>query len=281
MAAHSPVVFIDRSSLFVGADPELFLKKGDEFISAHTYPCGTKSKPRQTQHGHVQVDGIALEMNVKPARSRREFVMNFRGVVNDLDEIVRSWQGGEAYLVAESVAPMSLEKLQALPETAKALGCNPDWNAYTMGHNETPNVMTPFRTGAGHIHIGWSENCEGLEHLEKCAQLVKTLDYTIGLKTLMFDHEPRRRMLYGKAGAFRPKDYGCEYRVPSNAWCQSEELAGVMFDGVIQAVNFLNEGIDIDKETEGLARHLIDKNQIDWHEQYPKLYDRLSEGNTL
>lgn len=274
MAARTPDLFLDRSGLLVGADPEFFVKSGDKFVSAHNFPCGSKDKPRKTAHGHVQVDGMALELNVKPSFTRTGFVQAFRAVVFDLDEIVRTWDK-DAYLVAESVAPFSVEYMKGLPPKATALGCDPDFNAYTMEANPTPQAETPFRTGAGHIHIGWAENQEGMEHFFKCATLVKQLDYTIGLKTLLFDNEPRRRMLYGKAGAFRPKDYGCEYRVPSNAWCQSEELAGVMFDGVIKAVDLLNEGIDLDKQTEGLARECIDKNDTEWHTKYPKLADMI------
>lgn len=274
MAARTPI-FLDRSSITIGADPELFLKSGDEYISAHTYPCGTKERPRQTQHGHVQVDGIALELNVRPAATRRNFILNFRGVIHDLDDIVRTWGSGKAYLVAEPVVPFSLERLLELPESARILGCNADFSAYTMAANETPECKTPIRTGAGHLHIGWGQGYEGYQHFEKCAKLVKTLDYTVGLRTLLFDQEPRRRMLYGKAGAFRPKSYGCEYRVPSNAWCQSEDLAGQMYDGVIQAIDILNDGVDLDLETNGLARECIDKNVIDWPEKYPKLADRI------
>ena len=58
MAARN--VFLDTASILVGADPEFFVKKGDKFISAHDFPCGTKDKPRKTAHGHVQVDAGLL-----------------------------------------------------------------------------------------------------------------------------------------------------------------------------------------------------------------------------
>lgn len=274
MAARTPALFLDRTSIMVGADPEFFVKKGDKFVSGHNFPCGTKDKPRKTGHGAVQVDGMALELNVKPAFTRTGFVQNFRGVVFDLHNIVSEWDR-DCYIVAESIAPFGLEYIQKMPPMVKALGCDPDFNAYSLEVNDTPKSETPFRTGAGHIHIGWAENQEGMEHFFKCAALVKQLDYTVGLRTLLFDTEPRRRMLYGKAGAFRPKDYGCEYRVPSNAWCQSEELAGLMFDGVIQAIDLLNDGRDLDKETDGLARQCIDNNETEWAAKYPKLADLL------
>ena len=38
----------------------------------------------------------------------------------------------------------------------------------------------------------------------------------------------RRKELYGKAGAHRPKDYGVEYRVLSNYWLKSPELVMLM-----------------------------------------------------
>jgi hypothetical protein len=265
-------IFIDRSGLTVGADPEFFVKRGDDFLSGHGFPCGTKDNPRRTQHGKVQCDGVALEVNVTEAFTEEKFVLNFRGVFHDLNEIVRKWET-EAYLVAEPVASFPAAYLDKLPVWAKTLGCNPDFNAYTMNANDTPNADMPIRTGAGHLHIGWTENAEGLTHFEKCAILVKQLDYTVGLQTLLFDDEQRRRMLYGKAGAFRPKPYGVEYRVPSNAWCQSEALARQMFQGCVRAVDLLNDGVELDNEAKGLARELIDSNAHDWTERFPKLAD--------
>lgn len=268
-------VFIDRSSLSIGADPEFFLKKGDDFVSGHSFPCGNKSNPRKTQHGKVQCDGVALEVNVSEAFTKTKFLLNFRGVVNDLARIVSDWDKSEAYIVAEPIAFFKKEYLTGLPIWARELGCNPDFNAYTCSQNDIPDSSLNIRTGAGHLHLGWTEDAEGLTHFSKCCELTKQLDYTVGLRTLLFDDDPRRRFLYGKAGSFRPKPYGVEYRVPSNAWCQSEDLAGVMYDGCTQAVNTLNDGVYFDAVVPGLARKLINDNNVNWVSEYPKLADDL------
>jgi hypothetical protein len=48
--------------------------------------------------------------------------------------------------------------------------------------------------------------------------------------------------MYGAAGAFRPKPYGVEYRVLSNAWLQSEELMAWVYRTTTKAITDLFEG---------------------------------------
>jgi hypothetical protein len=50
------------------------------------------------------------------------------------------------------------------------------------------------------------------------------MDFYLGLPSLVYDAATRRREMYGKAGAYRPKSYGVEYRTLSNAWLNSAEL---------------------------------------------------------
>jgi hypothetical protein len=48
--------------------------------------------------------------------------------------------------------------------------------------------------------------------------------------------------MYGQAGAFRIKPYGMEYRVLSNAWLQTPELMGWVYDNTIKALSNLMGG---------------------------------------
>ncbi len=43
----------------------------------------------------------------------------------------------------------------------------------------------------------------------------------------MYDKDTERRGMYGKAGAFRPKPYGVEYRTLSNAWLSNDERISI------------------------------------------------------
>jgi len=253
----------------IGADPEFFVRQNNQFISGHVFKCGTKEAPLKTAHGFVQVDGLALEANVRPSSTKEEFIQNVQGVIEDLNQIVAKKQ---CIIVAKPTAPFSKKYLAKLPRYVSNLGCNPDYNAYTGGMNDTPDRELPFRTGAGHIHIGWTEgqDTSDMEHIEKCILLVKTLDYFVGLRTLKYDTDAQRRELYGCAGAFRPKSYGVEYRVPSSAWCTSPELMGMIFDATMAAVDYAQDG-DINKKFDNFAQVAIDKNMTEWDEINPEV----------
>lgn len=218
------------ATLKIGADPELFVKLADgQFISGHVFECGTKANPMLTKHGAVQVDGMALEFNVTPAENKVEFVNNTISVLKDLNQLVGARYAG-AKLVAIPVCDFGKEYIQSVPEIASALGCNPDFDGYTKEPNPVPNAELPFRTGSGHIHIGWTDGADSREHFELCCDVAKELDYYIGLPSLLWDKDNRRRELYGRPGAFRPKPYGMEYRVPSNAWLKSRQTIEFVYD---------------------------------------------------
>jgi len=76
----------------------------------------------------------------------------------------------------------------------------------------------------------------------RCATLVKQLDCYLGLPSVVWDRDAKRRQMYGAAGAFRPKPYGVEYRVLSNAWLLNEKRMRFVFNQTVKAVNDLISG---------------------------------------
>lgn len=236
--------------ILIGADPEIFVKRDGALISAHGLVEGTKESPKPVSLGAVQVDGMALEFNIDPASNEDQFVHHINTVMAQLGDMVPDCE-----LEVVPVAHFGRDLIDAQPEEAKELGCEPDYDAYTGRENNPPNAEVPFRTAAGHVHIGFCESADirDANHKDMCEALVRELDVYLGLASLFFDNDTVRRELYGRAGAYRPKSYGCEYRVLSNQWLADEELMRWVVRSVNAAVACLMQKGGISAEIDDVA----------------------------
>lgn len=234
-------------NITIGCDPELFIysNHSKEFKSAHLYVPGNKKSPVKVPRGAIQVDGVAAEFNIVPARTQKEFIRNVRNVVSLLERVIRK-HDPDLELRATPTAYFNAEVFEAFPPEVKLLGCEPDYNAYTKKVNPKPETNEPFRTGAGHIHIGWQNEDEIADaHFETCCDLVRNLDVVLANSEPAWDKDQKRRELYGKMGAFRPKTYGVEYRVLSNAWLNAEETVKYVYDATMATVSQFFKGMKI------------------------------------
>lgn len=221
MSASTPIE--PKEGFQFGADPEVFVFYKNEPVSAAGLIPGTKEEPYLVEDGAVQVDGMAAEFNINPAKTFQEFNKNIGSVMKQLEAMLPK---GHELRVVPSVN-FSYDAMNVAPDEAKVLGCNPDYNAWTGEINPPPSdPEDPFmRCAAGHIHIGWTEGAEltDAQHTMNCRDLVKQLDWYLGGWSIRTDSDPTRRKLYGRAGAYRPKTYGVEYRVLSNFWITTRE----------------------------------------------------------
>lgn len=226
----------------VGADPELFLfGPNDVPVSAYGVIPGSKHKPFPVENGAVQVDGMALEFNITPANDMESFVLNLNSVMATLGSMIPK----DLIIRAVAVAEFGHKYIEEQPIEAKRLGCDPDFCAWEGGAaNQPPNGDLPFRTAAGHIHVGWTNVDDPLdyEHIQECCKVIKQLDYFLGLPSLLFDKDSKRRQMYGKPGCFRPKTYGAEYRVLSNQWLANDDLKRWVFGNVQDAMDRFGKG---------------------------------------
>lgn len=214
--------------ILVGADPELFVRYKGELVSAFGLLPGTKKAPYKVDKGAVQVDGMAAEFNIDPAENPEQFLENLETVLNQLQHML-----GGCTLHADPVAHFGADFIKAQPAAAKELGCDPDFNAWMDGaQNIKPNEDAPFRTGAGHVHIGVTDGADIADgdYLKVCCDAVKQMDFYLGLPSIFFDDDVKRRELYGSAGCFRPKSYGFEYRTLSNKWVGNKALMRWVFN---------------------------------------------------
>jgi len=203
-----------------GCDPELFVRNSDgEFVTAEGLIPGTKEEPFKVDGGAVQVDGMAAEFNIDPVSTFTGFNDNIVKVISQLKKMLPAGHT----LVAEPAVVFSEKEWERTPDIAKVLGCTPDFNAWTGQVNPPPDATGQnerLRTASGHLHFGWTDDGIPTDpvFVGNCRDLVKQLDWHLGAWSLSKDSDPRRRELYGRAGAMRFKPYGVEYRVLSNFW---------------------------------------------------------------
>lgn len=236
----------------IGTDPEMFLfdKKG-KFVAACGLFPGTKQEPFKVEGGAIQVDGLALEFNINPADSCKEFTRYIARVLEQIDDLL---------------VPMGLERkfipyvdidkdyFDSLPAEAKILGCDPDFSGETGLRKEPPEIGNlPFRTAAGHLHIGWGEHFDIDDpfHFEDCRFVAQH----IGLNCRNWGNETsesfKRLQYYGGNQAFRPKSYGVEVRSFDNLWVNSKAGQVKLYDRVISQMRLIDKGRPEDKMVSG------------------------------
>lgn len=239
----------------IGCDPELFAfnKETKTYVSVKGMIKGDKQNPTIVPCGAVQVDGTAAEFNIDPAETRQQFLHNIRHVRSLLQRMITK-NNKEIILVAAPSVVYSEEYFKNLSSGEKALGCEPDMNAYNGKFNEKPDGnRTTMRTGAGHIHIQFIPDGHTVEdvydpaHVAACCSLAKSLDVVLYRSSGLWDTDTDRMKLYGRPGAFRPKPYGIEYRTLSNAWLNDEWTQMFVYDASVAVTEQWKKGVYLEQ----------------------------------
>ena len=234
-----------------GADIEVMLRNEttNEIVSAEGYIKGTKQNPFSFDPNNkwfaTSLDNVLAEFNIPPANTKEEFYANIQRSLGFINNSIPK-DMCIAVLQAHSFDSKFLQT-----ENARLFGCEPDYNAYTGEVNPKPFASDEnLRSAGGHIHLSY-------EHpdVETNKTLVKFFDLHIGIPSVILEPDNKRKELYGKAGCYRNKDYGFEYRTISNFYILNKELTIWAYEAVENAVNFYNEGHKID----GVLADVIEK----------------------
>lgn len=216
-----------RMQFTLGTDPEFFLKnKKGQVKSAIPHIKGNKLNPERLPNGgQVQHDNVAVEFATDAAEDVETFITNIRKAMVDVESMLPE----DMKLNVMASASFPMEELDN--EEALQFGCEPDYDAWTVAENDAPDcVDATLRSCGGHIHVGYKEGSgnEFLLEFDGKIKTVRAMDLFHGIISVILDtseHSIKRRLLYGKAGAHRPKDYGIEYRSLSNFWLKHPILA--------------------------------------------------------
>lgn len=228
--------------ILIGCDPEVFAFDSNGVVDPVFFP-GTKRHPKKSSvgKGSLQKDGLAMEFNTEPSRSKSEFLSR---VKDSLFEVQTLAQKNSCKMEITPTVRFSLDFFDSLSDETRELGCDPDYCSYTGDEKLKPNQNALMRTGGGHVHIGWGQGIEQTkDHFKFCQELVKQLDSVLFLSSIFWDDDKTRREMYGKIGSFRTKSYGLEYRPLSNKWLSDDLTIEFIYEASVRAVNDFLEGI--------------------------------------
>lgn len=236
-------------NITIGADPELFVQRDNQIISAIGMIGGSKNFPRLVPQGAVQEDNVLAEFNIDPAETVEEFLGNISTVTSELAAIVYP-----CTLKVQSSHEFTREVLLEGGDQALTFGCDPDLDCWSVEMNKSPDALTTLRTAGGHVHIGYDG-----ANMDKSLRVARMAEFLLGVPSVLLDDDKRRRSLYGASGAIRLKAYGVEYRVLSNFWLGSDELKAWVFEQARRCVE--QEGMlesSLDLFPEAVVRSCID-----------------------
>lgn len=247
--------------LTIGTDAEMFLRNKDtnEIISAEKLVKGSKNRPfrfdPENKWFTTQLDNVLAEITIPPAEKLSEFIKGIDKAVAYL----KSTLPANIEPVIQASANLDEKYLQT--EQAMMFGCDPDFNAYTGYVNDKPFCEDlTLRSCGAHIHVGYDKpavkfknDIYNYEVDEERAGIVQVLDLFISVPFVLMEPDSERKRLYGKAGAFRPKSYGLEYRTPSSWYLSNKELIKWTFNSTKMAFDYFAKNGNLPV---GLARHV-------------------------
>jgi hypothetical protein len=244
----------------IGADIEEFVcNSSGEIVSIINKLQADKDNPCWLTHGNIQEDNVLAEYAINVSTSKQEFRDNIKGLRQELEHIISELEE-PLVLVPIATHQYTREFLQAEGTQALRFGCDAEFCAWSEGLNMfsknnffttcqgrspdlveemklqykemPPSPYTELRTAGGHVHFGY-DNPNDYQTIN----IVKVMDYTLGVWSVINDTDTRRRDMYGKAGALRIKSYGGEYRALSNFWVQSDTMINQVYDLTSLAVS--------------------------------------------
>jgi hypothetical protein len=231
---------LSKPGLLSGSDPELWVLDGKGKVMP---AFGFLQSKKVTTHETAYWDGVQAEFRVTPGSCLDGFVTSVRNGFSNALYHARKIDP-KARISLMSVVDISREDMDSWKDDQVAFGCSPSLNAYddfAQMIAEDPRGIL-WRPAGGHMHFGM----EQLKNKQVAPEIVKVLDKVAGTVAVsMFAKydDPRRRMLYGKAGEYRLPKHGLEYRVLSPMWLCAPGVAQLQFEIARMAISLGLRGL--------------------------------------
>lgn len=236
---------IGTAKFTIGTDAEMFCVDKNGYVAVQNCGIkGTKKDPQPLPMGsNVQRDNVAVEFAVPPAASKDEFIRNIGDALDDVIDVLPN------DVQIEIIPSANFPANQLVHDECKEFGCDPDSNAWTRQVNQpaADAAEAHLRSCAAHIHLGFVVGSGNyfLEADEDAkAMVICVMDCMLGLVSTVLDGSEaatRRKELYGKAGCWRSREYGIEYRTLSNYWIKSPTLVSLIYSLVEDVIEVMRD----------------------------------------
>ena len=225
----------------LSADVEFFLK---DYNGQFRPVCGlvgaTKGHPNWlSPYTGILEDNAALELNMPPSTNPTTFHATCKTALMELSNWaqmhgLRLHRGNNVSVTADMLA---------VYPSLNEFGCSEDFIAYSDDPMKARpsikgDILGLSRYAAGHLHLSYD--------VAKVPTYImaRWLDLAVGLFSIGWDDQAKRRPYYGLAGLNRPTAYpdgsvGVEYRTMSNLWFFDVSVAYFVASNVFTTVRWI------------------------------------------
>jgi hypothetical protein len=249
-------------TLMYGCDPEGFFKRDGKIIGAE------RVLPEEglgvVGHPVVNLDGVQYELNPFPGISVHQLGNNLNYCFTKLKQQMLDYP--YVQFCWDTLVEVERGELEALSPKARELNCEPSKNIYGEKPITVNGTSYRKRSAGGHMHFGLHDTAiyDGISNDER-GRLIPLFDVFVGNSGVLLDRAPgqaERRENYGRAGEYRPKPYGVEYRTPSNFWLRNYSIMDFMYGMANIAVSVLDSTIKGIEDLEGELIETVDINKV-------------------
>lgn len=252
------------NNITIGTDAEVFLKYGEDIISAIGVIGGSKTHPKSINNNcFIQEDNILAEFNIPPVKTKEDFV-NYINYCKDWIEV------NHPDLTLHFSSSEEVEFFVLSSTKAKEFGCEPDSIVDYSDESDNMNIdeydklnqeraLKSVRTSGFHIHIGY-EN----PSIETNREIVKLFEKYVTMPLVLEDYDPfNRRQMYGKSGSYRNKPYGVECRSLGGYFIKDNSTIEKVWDLTQKVIKKYNEGERVSKKDFKNIKKIINNKQTD------------------
>lgn len=214
----------------IGADPEIFAEdEHGNVIPAFEFLPSHKEAKKLVKNARADAapfwDGYQAEFNTAADTCLAFHTDSVQiGLASTLKALKEKFPNGK--LSVKTTMDIPPDRLRTDDRKYVQFGCTPSKSVYGEEFPDVDPATIPFRSAGGHLHF----TLDGNINVESAIRGLDSILGVIAVSLFQYYDDPRRRMLYGRAGEYRTPSYGIEYRTLSNAWLVHPAMAHFVYE---------------------------------------------------